>query len=133
MYNMNWLERKLVLEQAPLVFDGIQQGLEQFKKMTGDNTELKTFVAKTLFEVSKPYMPYDTGNLEKTTIIKDGEIKYTAPYAERLYYGDSFNFKTDKHPLACSRWLQVASVLEVEKLKDVLFDPLWEAVIQSMG
>ncbi len=35
-------------------------------------------------------------------------IRYTMPYARRLYFGDDFNFRIIPNPKARSRWVQEA-------------------------
>lgn len=56
-------------------------------------------------------LPYDTGNLQNNTFVNkehlqngNVEIVSSTPYAERLYYGNDFNFKRDKNSNANSNW-----------------------------
>ena len=50
-------------------------------------------------------------------IVKDGKIIYDTPYARRLYEGIGFNFKTEKHPGACARWLEVGMAFNYSAIK----------------
>ena len=78
-----------------------------------DDKEVKQEIAKMALEASKPFMPYDTGYLENNSYVDDeGRIIFDTPYAQRLYYGENFNFKTEKHPLACARWLEVGVAID---------------------
>lgn len=78
-------------------------------KKTVKDTETKRKIALMIMETAKPYVPYDTGNLEDHTYVdENGRIVYDTVYAKRLYYGDGFRFSTEKHPMACARWLEVS-------------------------
>lgn len=54
--------------------------------------------------------PKETGNLEGSATAektKTGyDLRYTTPYAEKLYTHPEFNFRTDKNPNAKGRWLE---------------------------
>jgi len=79
-----------------------------------------------------PYIPFVTGTLASTSDIAierspdaamveaiegiDQIIHFKAPYAERMYYGDGFNFTKDQHPQAQARWAEVAADLYGEEL-----------------
>lgn len=43
-------------------------------------------------------------------------IRFRAPYANRQYYGEDFNFTHDLHPLAQARWAEVAADLHGEQI-----------------
>lgn len=43
-------------------------------------------------------------------------IRFKAPYAQRQYYGDDFNFTKDLHPKAQARFAQVALELHREQI-----------------
>lgn len=43
-------------------------------------------------------------------------IRFRAPYAQRQYYGEDFNFTKDVHQLAQAQWAQVAADLHGEEI-----------------
>jgi hypothetical protein len=46
---------------------------------------------------NSPYVPFDTGMLNKSglihTVVGSGELVYKTPYARRLYYNPQYNFQ----------------------------------------
>ena len=82
-----------------------------------ESDTLKNEVASIVFDKSKEFMPYDTGYLINHVVIRNGKIIHEAPYAERLYYGDNFNFRTDKHPLATSQWINWGFIAKSSDIK----------------
>lgn len=68
--------------------------------------EFKQSVVQTVFDASIEFTPMVTGNMINTAVVSPTGIQYTAPQARRLYYGDSYSFTLDYHPLATSRWLE---------------------------
>lgn len=62
------------------------------------------FMATELKRLMSPYTPRRNGTLEDTAQIEPFKITYVQPYSKYIYYGDGFNFSTDKHPNATSRW-----------------------------
>ncbi|MEG2272975.1 MAG: minor capsid protein [Acinetobacter sp.] len=69
---------------------------------------------------SDPYVPFLTGDLSKSprkvgNAIGSGEIEYNEPYAQRLYYGEDFNFTKSFHPLAGPFWFDKAKATNQTK------------------
>lgn len=54
----------------------------------------------------------DTHQLERSVIISsrpgEGEIIWNTPYAQRLYYGETFNFDKSQNPNAGPFWFERA-------------------------
>lgn len=74
-----------------------------------DDDWTMTMVNAQLAQILDPYVPYDTGFLSQESVeIEADGIYYTAYYAWRQYYGDDFSHNTEVHPLATSRWDEVA-------------------------
>lgn len=72
------------------------------------DVETKRQIGELVLNTVRPYMPYDTGNLDKNSYVDaNGTIIFDTPYAHRLYEGVEFNFKKEKHPMACAKWLEV--------------------------
>ncbi len=67
------------------------------------------------------YAPLDQGILRASAIINTiynkGLAIWKTPYAERLWYGDTFNFSKDSNPNAQSRWGDVAWAKNIKKYK----------------
>ena len=90
----------------------IQSALE-----TLDDSELKTEIVQTVLDYSKEFTPWDTGAMYNTAFVEGNKIVYPAPQAQRLYYGDGYHFKTDKHPLATERWLEWTMLIKGTAIK----------------
>ncbi len=105
------------------------------KRLIDDDVLL--FAHTTAYKLMFDFIPFQTGMLATTTNIEghyskkaansigllggnitDKGIHFTAPYARRMYYGDGFNFRKDKHPLATSRWAEAMLAARGEKLRD---------------
>ena len=56
-----------------------------------DRGRVQKYIDSEVLRLSEPYLPHDSGNLEKTgrmsTEVGSGEVNYTAPYARYLYHG----------------------------------------------
>lgn len=105
--------------------------------------EAKNFFLCTWYRYMFPYIPFKTGllaslmavpeNTETDLIALSPEtamlmglqdiknnpenvIHFKAPYANRQYEGDDFNFTRDLHPLAQAHWAQVAAELHGEQI-----------------
>ena len=101
----------------------------------------KNFFLCTWYRYMFPYIPFRTGlmaslidipedtknfNISPDTALQMGlaaikadpenVIRFKAPYAERQYNGENFNFARDLHPLAQARWAQVAAELHGEQI-----------------
>lgn len=103
-----------------------------------DNDAFWIFATEQWHDLIRPYVPMDTGIMEKRVIITPKQIEYTAPYAHYQYMGEvygpnipitqggvvvgffskpgvvkhptgaSLNYKRDKNPLASARWDKAA-------------------------
>lgn len=60
-------------------------------KWEGRYTKSQMFVDSEVLRLSSPYLPFQSGMLEKSgilgTVIGSGEVVWNAPYARYLYYG----------------------------------------------
>lgn len=52
------------------------------------------------------YVPYRTGALLASGEAGGGEVRYTAAYARRVYYGLGMRFGKGTHPLAGAQWFE---------------------------
>lgn len=56
-----------------------------------EHGQVQKHVDNEVLRLSEPYLPRDSGNLEKTgrmsTELGSGEVNYTAPHARYLYHG----------------------------------------------
>lgn len=90
-----------------------------------DDPQLRTDVSRVYAETVDPWVPMVTGALSESGLsnVDSQGVHYTVPYARDVY--DSPNLhRTDKHPLASSRWDKVAMQTErdsfVAKSKDLV-------------
>ena len=77
------------------------------------------FAASEWHRLYQPYVPFRTGTLANQVNLSPGQITHTAPYAKKCYDG-SFNFRKDKHPLACAKWDVAAMPEQLPKLTRAL-------------
>lgn len=73
------------------------------------NDDVRLFAHNTLYRQMEPYVPADTLTMYDTAQITAECVHFTQPYSSIQWYGKSsldkpFNYKKDKHPLACERW-----------------------------
>lgn len=78
-----------------------------------------TFSANEWHKLYTPYVPRRTGTLFQQVKITPGQIEHTVPYARRMYEGN-FNFRTDKHRLACKEWDKAAEPTQKSKLIETM-------------
>ena len=72
-----------------------------------DSPEVRQEISQVLAEMCDPYVPYDTGALANTVQAGPDGVTYTQPYARQQYFGEEINHKTEYHPLATARWVEV--------------------------
>ncbi len=64
-------------------------------------TETQKFIDNKVLRLSNPYMPMQSGMLQKLgilgTVIGSGEVVYNGPYARYLYYGKAMVGRAPKH------------------------------------
>lgn len=71
------------IEIDPLVQILRRRGLEP-------DGRTQKFIDSEVIRYSKPYIPFDTGSLERSssaTVVGSGKVVYNTPYAKRQYYG----------------------------------------------
>jgi hypothetical protein len=101
--------------------------------------EAKNFLLCSWYRYMFPYIPFRTGLLASLMAASEEEVKispehamlmgleaiksnpnnvihFKAPYANRQYEGEDFNFTHDLHPLAQAHWAQVAADLHGEQM-----------------
>lgn len=108
--------------------------LNSYLKMA-KSPECMTFTLQTWYRYMLPYIPFDTGTLASGMRIADRaltdaealeamlgtidqQITFNAPYANRLYHGQNFNFNTEHHPLACAEWGRVSMDIHGSQITD---------------
>lgn len=85
----------------------IKQAVKEQVEAIVDSPEFKKETNKIFANACDPYVPYDTGALAKNITVNETGITYNQPYASEVY--DSANVhNTNVHPLASSRWDEVA-------------------------
>ena len=86
-------------------------------KRKGFDKETNRYFAKTLYEFSYPYTPYDpyresgahmADNVRIQATKNQGMIVYQSKYAKYLHDGKEMNFNKQAHPLATHHWEQAA-------------------------
>lgn len=80
--------------------DGVAKKIRKI----GNDDQVGYFMASEFKRLMSPFTPRVHGTLEDTAQVEPFKITYVQPYSKYIYYGDGFNFSTDKHPNATSRW-----------------------------
>lgn len=75
-----------------------------YARVTSDKNML--FASTALLRYLDPYVPFRSGTLARTARPTTKGVEYIQPYARRLYYGKTFKFTKDFHPLATYQWLE---------------------------
>ena len=70
--------------------------------------EVQQYIDQTVLNLSRPYVPFDTGMLsdsgDLSTVIGSGEVVYETPYAKAMYYGEGLNFQGA--PMRGAHWVE---------------------------
>lgn len=80
---------------------GVSKKIEQIK----GRTDVGNFVATTVYNYYKEFVPREEGDLEDNVDIRPYQIEHLQPYAHKMYTND-FDFRTYPHPNACSHWAE---------------------------
>ena len=76
----------------------------KLRKLAG-NPKLGKTASTEAARLMEPFVPYRNGLLSSSAATDvPWKVRYTMPYARRMFYGDGFNFSTETHPKARSRW-----------------------------
>lgn len=77
---------------------------------------------------SNYFAPNKTGTLQKSaivnTVIGNGLVLWHTPYANRQYYGESFDHSKQKNPNACAKWFEAAKARWLEKWRRLVNDEI---------
>ena len=78
------------------------------------------YALETWYEFMFPYIPYRTGALSETIDIQDDGIHFKMEYAEKVYFGDGWNFRKTVHPLAQAHWGRAALDNHGKQIKTII-------------
>lgn len=82
-------------------------------------TQAQKWLDNEIIADTSPYTPFMTGALNKSArVVKDGEIEYNAPYANRMYHGDNFTFNQSHNRLAGPYWFERSKAVNKQKWVD---------------
>lgn len=76
----------------------------------------KKYIHSQYWRMMSKYVPRQSGTLMEQVEISDDGVLYTVPYANRMYTGDNFNFRTDQNPQAQARWGGALTESEVKAI-----------------
>lgn len=80
-----------------------------------DNEAFMTGVQEMFEDFCYQYVPYITGNLANNTTVSAQGVTYNADYAEEVYES-THPHNLEHHPLASSRWDEVAFANHEEEI-----------------
>lgn len=70
-----------------------------------DNPELGKTASTEAAKLMEPFVPMRSGDLKNSAVTDvPWQVRYTMPYARRLFYGEGFKFSKDEHLQAMARW-----------------------------
>lgn len=76
----------------------------KLRRLAG-NPELGKTASTEAARLMEPFVPMRSGDLKNSAVTDvPWQVRYTMPYARRLFYGEGFRFDTEHHPEARSRW-----------------------------
>jgi len=83
-------------------------GVEDLINNLFDDTTMYR-IHQALAKRCDPYVPYRTGALAQSGLdnVSAQGVTYTAPYAEKVYYGVGVSFNPEYHPKATALWDKV--------------------------
>lgn len=107
------------------------KSLDQIKDVLSDPKTLFYF-AKEARDRMNRYVPMAEGILSGSAIITpENTIKYTVPYASKMYYGVDFNFSKEQHALATAKWDEAMMLTDKEILADTVGDYIKHKLAQE--
>ena len=81
-------------------------------RLESDLERAQKWLDNEVLKDCQPFVPMRSGNLMNSgisgTTLGKGEVVYSAPYSNRMYYGTYLNFSKEKHPQACAQWFEKA-------------------------
>lgn len=79
-------------------------------RRTKQFSHCQEYIDEAVLKYSSPYVPMDTGMLDKSGIlgtdIGSAEVQYITPYAAKIYYHPEYNFRTMPHAQARGEWFE---------------------------
>ena len=84
------------------------------------NDRVGIYMAETSARHMDKFIPMDSGILAQSYKTEPFKVKYYAPYARRMFWGENYNFQKDRHPLATARWDIATSSAEGQQIADEL-------------
>lgn len=76
----------------------------KLRKLAG-NPKLGKTASTEAARLMEPFVPMRNGDLAGSAATDvPWQVRYTMPYARRLFYGEGFRFSKEKHPKAMARW-----------------------------
>lgn len=78
--------------------------------------ELKTYANARFYAHMYDYVPMRDGFLSANVQISEECVHFLSPYAARMYTGERYNFRTDKHALATAYWDRAAISAKGDRL-----------------
>lgn len=79
-------------------------------------SELKTYANARFYAYMYDYVPMRDGFLSANVQISDECVHFLSPYAARMYTGERYNFRKDRHPLATAYWDRAALSARKDRL-----------------
>ena len=70
-----------------------------------NNPKLGKTASTEAARLMEPFVPMRSGDLKNSAVTDvPWQVRYTMPYARRMFYGEGFNFYKKEHPQAMARW-----------------------------
>lgn len=63
----------------------------------GDSKEATRFLASEVERMCRPYVPFESGDLQNGAKVTDDSVIYNTPYAHYQYYGEVMAGRAPKH------------------------------------
>lgn len=80
-------------------------GVAPMLRRLAGNPKLGKTASTEAARLMEPFVPMRSGDLKNSAVTDvPWQVRYTMPYARRLFYGEGFKFSKDEHPQAMARW-----------------------------
>ena len=90
--------------------------VDKIANKVSNDEKFWTFAANEWHRLISDYTPMKTGNLFQNVTISPKTIRYNAPYAAKVYFGEHMNFNKNYHPKATAKWDEAAKPEQEGKL-----------------
>lgn len=104
------------------IFNSFEENIKYMQsQLQKQKDAIVPIIANEFLKDANYYVPFDTGSLEKSSILNSqvskGILIWKTPYAERLWHGYKYKFSKDSNTNATYEWAEKAKIKHANKYK----------------